>query len=420
MKKGNIKVFYNTKQVLAQDSTANVSKSPLKPKLLLEFMKKQGLKKFEITDDFTPYEKQDFLVAHSDHYVNGFFEGKETICRSNGLAWSPQFADSVRYTNASLYNAIKHSVENPETICFSPTSGFHHARPDGGSGFCTFSGQVIAAVKLYQEKGISGCFLDLDGHFGNSIEDSRAFVKDLNAAIPVGFNFNPFGSHKEYVNHLKTFLKETLEPAIISGKISYVVWCHGADSHEWDDMGHQCSTEEWLLCSKIFYSWLKRVEKRLLRSVPLSLSLFGGYRRDGYESVLALHAGDISTCMNILLGSECKVKRFVGMVKPATKYNYYNNWTSRRDVKHEEDKSDDLLEDSALFDDLLDNPTYVLTSRAFTALVEPNDEDQELLETLSILECYNKLYRSSFEDLGITDDDLKLLIDEGYVMQSAN
>ena len=60
-----------------------------------------------------------------------------------------------------------------KALTFSPTSGFHHARPEGGSGFCTFSGQVIASLKIYEEKKLVGAYLDLDGHYGNSIEDSR-------------------------------------------------------------------------------------------------------------------------------------------------------------------------------------------------------------------------------------------------------
>ena len=82
----------------------------------------------------------------------------------------------MRYTNASLYHAIEHAVAHPEQVALSSTSGFHHARPTGGGGFCTFSGQVIAAVKIYREHRLVGAHVDLDGHFGNSIEDSQTSV----------------------------------------------------------------------------------------------------------------------------------------------------------------------------------------------------------------------------------------------------
>lgn len=150
MRSNKIKVFYNPKQVLSADAKKNFSKSPLKPKLLLEHLTEHGLADhLNMVSNFRPYNAYDFQIAHTVEYVNSFFNGGY-LASTNGLAWSPQFADSVRYTNASLWEAIKNSLVNPEEVSFSPTSGFHHARPSKGSGFCTFSGQVIASGKAYR------------------------------------------------------------------------------------------------------------------------------------------------------------------------------------------------------------------------------------------------------------------------------
>lgn len=96
---------------------------------------------------------------------------------------------------------------------------------------------------------------------------------------------------------------DLLAEKIAAGKIHYVVFCHGADSHEHDDMSGQCTTEEWLECSRMFYRWVNDMDNWLNRPLPLTLSLFGGYRADHYESVLSLHAADLSCCMNEL----CKI-----------------------------------------------------------------------------------------------------------------
>ena len=190
-----IHVFYRPEQVLAVDSPENFSKSPQKPRLLLELLSGHGLDRhFVRHDDWPPFQREDFLLAHTAEYVDAFFAGWRLLCESNELTWSEQFADSVRYTNASLYHAIEHAVAHLEQITFSPTSGFHHARPTGGGGFCTFSGQVIAAIKLFREHRLVGAHIDLDGHFGNSIEDSREYVAELNQAIPPGCNINPNGA----------------------------------------------------------------------------------------------------------------------------------------------------------------------------------------------------------------------------------
>ena len=297
MRKIQIKTFYNEKQVLVSEGNrANFSKSPLKPKLLLEYLKFHGLiHNFEIFGDFKPFEKADFELAHDKGYVDEFFKG-EGRCSTNNLGWSEQFAESVTWTNASLYNAIRNSIVNPDQISFSPTSGFHHASPNHGSGFCTFSGQVIASLKIWQEFGISGAYLDLDGHFGNSIEDSYGFCKDLKHAIPIGFNINPSGRNAEYVRNLKLSLNR-LKRALIKGEIGYVVWCHGADSHDGDDLGGTCNTKHWTECSDIFWNWVSEMDLILPNNLPVACALFGGYRSDDYNSVLSLHTYDLVSAL---------------------------------------------------------------------------------------------------------------------------
>jgi len=297
-----IKIFYNKNQSVSKGISSSPSRSPEKPKLLLNYLENRDLlRHFCLDSDFPRFEKEDFLIAHTEEYVNAFFSGQHPLCSSNGLTWSLELAESTRWTNSSLYHAIRHSVENPETICFSPTSGFHHASPGQGSGFCTFSGQVIASVKIYRELGLKGAWLDLDGHFGNSIEDSRLFVRDLNNAIPPRFNMNPDGKHGEYIQDLE-FCLRMLSAAIERKELDYLVWAHGADSHTNDDLGYQCTTEEWVTCSKIFYEWVKEINRHRTKPFPISLSLFGGYRNDDYNSVLSLHTADLIMCLNTLCG----------------------------------------------------------------------------------------------------------------------
>lgn len=299
-----IKTFYNTKQVLKKDSKNNVSKSPLKPKLLLEFLEKNNLLSyFEITNDFKPFVKDDFLIAHYRSYVDAMFEGIKPLCESSGLKWSKQFLESLTYTNASLYNAIRQSILEPQQITFSNTSGFHHATPDRGCGFCSFSGQVIASMKIYDEFGLSGAYLDLDGHFGNSINCSYDFVPDLNKAIPYGCNINPIENGKKYIADFKHRLK-ILEQKILNDEVHYLVFAHGADSEINDDLGGQLTTEQWVKCSSMLYKWIKQLDKKRNKQIPLTLTLFGGYRRDSFESVLSLHTSDLAMCLNVLCGAD--------------------------------------------------------------------------------------------------------------------
>jgi len=204
-----IKTFYTDKQVCFDSiKEESFSQSPLKPALLMEKIKKGPYAKMlAITDKFEPIKKEDFYIAHTKEYVDNVYN-KTGNYDSNGLPWSQNLVDSLPYTTGSLYAASKYAIQHPETVCFAPISGMHHARPNSGSGFCTFSGQVISAIKIYEEFGLSCAYLDLDGHFGNSIEDSRDFNPILNKAIPRGCNINPKGIHATYVSDFKDHLRE--------------------------------------------------------------------------------------------------------------------------------------------------------------------------------------------------------------------
>lgn len=276
------------------------SRSPNKPKLLLDWLKNHNLHYVKLRKDWSPFQKEDFLIAHTKEYVASFFEGGR-LADSNGLAWNPEFARSVQYTNASLYEAIKNSLDHPGGISFSPTSGFHHATPERGHGFCTFSGQVIASVKHYRERGVCGAYIDLDEHFGNSIEDSREFCPDLNLAVPKGANVNPSGRNQKYIKSLEEKL-QSLNLHILENRIHYIVVCSGADSLEDDDLGSSLALKEWLACKRIVYEWIVNLSKQLGRHIPVTITLFGGYRQDHFESVLDAHTQDLLICLEVLSG----------------------------------------------------------------------------------------------------------------------
>jgi hypothetical protein len=93
------------------------------------------------------------------------------------------------------------------------------------------------------------------------------------------------------------------EGRLPAGELTYIAFAHGADSHEWDENGYQLSTDERIAVAEMAYRWIARCSSALGRPVPLLLALFGGYRADHYDSVLALHAADLVTCLNFLCGA---------------------------------------------------------------------------------------------------------------------
>jgi acetoin utilization deacetylase AcuC-like enzyme len=288
-----IRTFYTDHQVCFDNiQNASFSKSPLKPFLLMQRIAHLGLSNlFLRTSQFEPFNKSDFELAHTPLYVQNVMNGEGNY-RSNNLPWSKNLVHSLGFTNAALYEAKKYALLHPQTVCFAPVSGMHHAQPERGSGFCTFSGQVISALKLYDEFGVSGAYFDLDGHYGNSIEDSRTYCPKLNLAIPLGCNVNPSGYNESYIQSFQDGL-DRVEKLILAGKIHYVVFAHGADSHEDDDIGGGCDTKHWLLCAEIFAQWVNEISAKLGKPLPVTLALFGGYRADNYNAVLDLHLSSL-------------------------------------------------------------------------------------------------------------------------------
>ncbi len=309
-----VSVFYRAEQAI--QNPVGFSNSPMKPFLLMNKINSMNLSSyFDIKNDFRPFTNSDFEIAHEKEYIENYFNGIQPLAGSNGLQWSSEFANSIRYTNSSLYHAQKYSLENPESICFSPTSGFHHASPQSGGGFCTFSGQVIAALKLYEDDSLKKIYgarivtawLDLDGHYGNSIRDTYSFAPKLKKAIPDEFNINPSGYGQDYLLDLSTKL-ELLKVAFLENRVHCICFAQGADSHRDDQLGSQCTTEEWIEAHEKIFTFIRDLTEVLKKPIPLTLSLFGGYRDDDYNSVLNLHLKNLVSCLQILCGQTVDLK----------------------------------------------------------------------------------------------------------------
>jgi len=314
MYKKKVTAFYRAEQAI--QNPVGFSNSPMKPFLLMNKINSMNLSSyFEIKNDFRPFTNNDFEIAHEKEYIENYFYGIQPLAGSNGLQWSSEFANSIRYTNSSLYHAQKYSLENPESICFSPTSGFHHASPQSGGGFCTFSGQAISALKLYQEDSLKKIYgtrivtawLDLDGHYGNSIRDTYSFAPKLKKAIPDEFNINPSGHGQDYLLDLSSKL-ELLKVAFLENRVHCICFAQGADSHRDDQLGSQCTTQEWIEAHIIIFTFIRDLTEILKKPIPLTLSLFGGYRDDDYNSVLNLHLKNLVSCLQILCGQTIDLK----------------------------------------------------------------------------------------------------------------
>ncbi len=281
---------------MAPPEVACFSKSPTKPRRFMEFIARSPLNPYLVPSlPFPPVSTAQLATAHTDAYIQSFLTGLSaelgaTRPDGSGIPWTETFARSVMFTNGSLISATRAALREPQFIHLSPTSGFHHATPGEGQGFCTFSGQVIAAIDAWRTYRARTVWIDLDGHYGNSIEDTRSFAPELEEAIPRDCNINPAGARGQYIRDLGRSLL-AIHRRVIAGELNCICVALGADSHEWDSLGgNQLDTESWLAAVDLVFSFIRDWSEQRGKPVPVVLSLFGGYRDDHPESVLGLHA----------------------------------------------------------------------------------------------------------------------------------
>jgi acetoin utilization deacetylase AcuC-like enzyme len=120
-----------------------------------------------------PIPIKDIERVHSRAYIEAIQTGRSPkgyppgLPTSSTFPWSEGLFQSVRLTSGAEYAAALEALKNGE-FAFAPVSGFHHARPDRGDGYCTFNGLAITAKKLIAEGQANRVLIvDNDFHYGN-------------------------------------------------------------------------------------------------------------------------------------------------------------------------------------------------------------------------------------------------------------
>ena len=129
-----------------------------------------------------PVHEDDLLRVHSRQYVQAVRTGKpRELAESQKFPWSPELFRSVCLTAGGVIAASREALKSG--IGAAIASGFHHAGPNRGEGFCTFNGLVVAAEHLRGLGAVqSVAVLDLDLHYGNgtaSLVSTRPWMRAL-------------------------------------------------------------------------------------------------------------------------------------------------------------------------------------------------------------------------------------------------
>lgn len=250
----------------------------------------------------------DILRVHDAAYLRAVDSGEpKALAESQKFPWSPALAEAVRWTNGGCIGALFSALEGG--IAANLASGFHHAGPARGEGFCTFNGLAVAYERARAERRLRRALVvDMDLHYGNGTAACAATRPDLFALSIYGnwYKANlayrdvlaerapdtenawsvpvPNGAGRdEYVGALAS----AIGPAIDRARPDVILYQAGADPYKEDPYSPLDLDHEALLARDTLL-----FETARAAGIPVMWVLAGGYTPD-VSKVVEVH---VNTC----------------------------------------------------------------------------------------------------------------------------
>ena len=275
-----IPVFYTPAQVAV---TASMSPSAEKPAKVVASWQARGHPIRVVAPQ--PVTVDDFALAHDRAFVAAVLAGR----RDNGFGnRSAQVAAALPWTTGSLLSAARHALAHGG-VAAAPCSGFHHAGWDQPSGFCTFNGLVVTALKLRAEaRAAKVGILDCNYHYGDGTE---ALIARHRASRWI--RHATAGRH--YPRDARRFL--ALLPRLVRAfaGCDVLLYQAGADPHVDDPLGGFLDDDQLAERDAIVFA-----EARAL-GLPVAWNLAGGYQ-EPLRRVLDIHDRTMAECVRAYLG----------------------------------------------------------------------------------------------------------------------
>lgn len=248
----------------------------------------------------TPLTIDDIVRVHDADYIRAVRTGDvPRLAESQGFDWDPALWPMVLASNGGVLAAARSALD--DGVAGSLSSGLHHAKRDGGAGFCTFNGLVIAAKALLDEGAVrSVLILDLDAHCGGGTAelidgDSRIWQEDVSVDLYDGYagransalwEVDRAGDYLDVVGH-------SLAQAELSGSFDLCLYNAGMDPFQGCAIGGLDGITAEVLAERerMVFDWCRR------RGLPVAFALAGGYVGPGLgqDELVGLHRLTIQT-----------------------------------------------------------------------------------------------------------------------------
>jgi acetoin utilization deacetylase AcuC-like enzyme len=284
-----MKVFYNPNM---STPSHGYSPSGSKPAAAVADWQARGLD-IQIVD-FEPATKEDLYLAHDKKFVDNVLSCREANGHGNRR---PEIAESCRWTVGSMMAAAEAALT--EGITCSPSSGFHHAGFSVASGFCTFNGLLVAAIKMIRQRSCNMVgIIDCDAHWFDGVVDICDTL-GLNDEIKAWSYGGEFSERKTFrQSELIDQLGQTLSGMKEDG-VELIIYQAGADPYENDPLSGPCG---------MTIEQLRERDRFMFRTcldlgLPIAYDHAGGYAKDakgGISEVLEIHRNTIIEAIDAL------------------------------------------------------------------------------------------------------------------------
>jgi len=260
-----ISYFFTDKQI---HDACSFSKSPMKPALVQRTIQNDSAFKHMPQGIIGPIEPSRMKLVHSKRYIDGLMAG--TIADGFGNK-SKKDLQAIRTTVGNFVVAAEWALtQDHPGVVWSLTSGFHHARHDGGGGFCTINGLMLSAFELQKYHDARTLIVDGDAHFGNGCVDILETIPDMRNYV----------GYFQYFN-MKTYRPE-LEEAIAKHNPTIIMFQAGADDWIGDPLGGGNTMEALYQRDLITFDVAKQ------HYISVVCNLAGGYA-ENYNNTLRIH-----------------------------------------------------------------------------------------------------------------------------------
>lgn len=212
-------------------------------------------------------------LAHDSKYVARIFSGEQ----DHGFGTVGGYvAEHSAWTVGAMIVAAEQALRQKTPVC-APVAGFHHAGHAYASGFCTFNGLMVAALKAVKQGVKKVVIVDLDTHYGDGTDSIIGEVDYYPSQI---INLTHGIPWTRDWSILRRQLEDSLP--IVLADADLVLYQGGMDAHVDDEIGPgYLDASQLAERDRIVFQACKDAD------VPVAWCLAGGYQ--SMAKIVALH-----------------------------------------------------------------------------------------------------------------------------------